>query len=194
MVAEQYLGVPVKCGRCGRSFTTRTDASAAPIRLDIGAAGTSGRFLTQHLVYWNLDERHELAGLVVAGGQELGSIAAALMPLLNRFLAAASPDAASAAASINAAVVVIIWDGQVSIGGVAERPICHHSGGRLTRLRRTPVKLAAGDWLVLAGDSSQPPLDESALQRQIAAATSSAAALAEQLVGRGGTFLVVRAY
>lgn len=200
MVAEQYLGVPVKCGRCGRSFTTRVDVSTQRVRLDI-AAGSAGRFLAQHVVYWNLDQRHELAVLVIAGDPGLDAVATALAPLLAHFLNGARPDAAGAAESIAAAsenpsaALVVIWDGQVSIGGSGEHPIYHHSGGRLTRLRREPVKLAAGDWLVLTGDDSHPPLDEAAWQRQIAASSSAVTLMEHPLPGASSsTILTVRCY
>jgi protein phosphatase len=86
-VAEQHLGVPVKCGRCARSFTTRADPAAttridptasppAPVRLDVGAATSPGRvrernedsFLVQQLVCCNLDAWRELAVVIVADG------------------------------------------------------------------------------------------------------------------------------
>ncbi len=83
-VAEQHLGVPVKCGRCAKSFTTRADPNAktrvevpaSAMRLELGAATSPGRvrernedsFLVQHLVCCNLDAWRELAVLVVADG------------------------------------------------------------------------------------------------------------------------------
>jgi hypothetical protein len=207
-VAEQHRGVPVKCGRCGRTFTTRAEACAPPVRLDIGAASTvgvhtelEGRFLTQHLVFWNLDQRHELAVLLIAASRGLDAAAAVLAPVLAGFLNGASQDAAGAAQIITAAckercAIAVIWDGQAAIGG--ECPIYQMSAGRLTRLRRGPVKLAAGDWLILAGDSVHPLLDESMLQRELTSAPATAVALADhlrQLAGRGGdTILVVRGY
>ena len=201
MVAEQYLGVPVKCGRCGRSFTTRAEVSTQPVRLDIVAAGAADRFLAQHLVYWNLDVRHELAVLVIAGDPGLDAAATALAPLLDHFLSGASQDAAGAAESIAAAcknpssALVVIWDGRVSIGGTGASPIFQQSGGRLTRLRGGTVKFTAGDWLVLTGNDSEHPLEESALKREIAV-SPSAAALTDQLLpaGSSGTILAVRCY
>ncbi len=208
MVAEQYLGVPVKCGRCGRSFTTRADTPVPAVHLDIGTSSSTGRagtgagFFSQHLVYHQLDQRHELAVLVLAGDQRFVA-GTALAPLLSNFLTGAKPDVASVAESINAvckasnvpAAIAIIWDGQVSISGVGDCAIHHHSGGKLIRLRSDPVKLTVGDWLVLAGASSQYPLDETALQREIAAASLSAAELAERLVqGANRTILTVRCY
>jgi hypothetical protein len=208
MVAEQYLGVPVKCGRCGRSFTTRADAPAQLVRLDIGSASSTSRagaeadFFSQQLVYYHLDERHELAVLAVTRAQRFDA-AAALAPLLSNFLMGAKPDAEGAAESVAAAcqnpnppaAIAVIWDGQVSIGGVGDCPIFHQSGGRLVRLRGEPVRLTVGDWLVLVGDGSHAPLDETALQREIAGASASSAALAERLVqGANGAILAVRCY
>ncbi|HTU20282.1 MAG TPA: MJ0042-type zinc finger domain-containing protein [Gemmataceae bacterium] len=209
LVAEQHLGVPVKCGRCGRTFTTRADPSSKspPARLDLGAAAspTGGRqakehrFLVQHLVRSNLDDRHELAVLVVAdGSQAIPAAAAALAPLLGQVLDGASKDAGNAAESISAAcknlgstvAVVVIWNGQVSMGVVGDCPIYHLNGGRLTRLRRGPMKLAAGDWLVIACEDL---LDERTLQAELGTARSSAVELAQRLVGhtRGASFAVV---
>jgi serine/threonine protein phosphatase PrpC len=91
LVADRHLGVPVQCGRCSRSFTTRADPAPSPppqeedrvrgqatlpIRLDLGAATSPGRvrdrnedsLLLQYLAYCNLDVWHELAVLVVADG------------------------------------------------------------------------------------------------------------------------------
>ncbi|MGH7173490.1 MAG: hypothetical protein ACRELG_24675 [Gemmataceae bacterium] len=220
LVAEQHLGVPVKCGRCGRTFTTRGDpkatmrleAAAPPARLDIGAATApkrgrerkEDRFLVQHLIRCNLEERHELAVLVVADGSRvIPAAAAALAPLFGNFLNGASNDVVSAAETLAAAcktvdstvALAVIWNGQGAIGGVGDCPIYHQSGGRMTRPKRGPLKLAAGDWLVLACDF---PLDEAALQTEIAAARSSASELAQLLVERSGrdngTVVVVRGY
>jgi len=206
MVAEQHLGVPVKCGRCGLSFTTRVDAPTRPVRLDIGAASSPGRaeddFFAQHLIYCHLDERHELAVLAISGDRRFDA-ATTLGPLLSNFLTGAKPDAAGVAESIAAAcknqsapaAIAVIWEGKVSIGSVGEKPIYYQSVGRLTRLQRDPVKLTAGDWLVLTGGDSQSPPDESALQREIAAVSPSATALAERLVQGGSrTILAARCY
>jgi predicted Zn finger-like uncharacterized protein len=220
LVAEQHLGVPVKCGRCGHTFTTRADPKAtmrleAPppvVRLDIGAATSprhgrerkEDRFLVQHLVRCNLHERHELAALVVAdGGRVIPAAVAALAPLLGEVHNGTSKNVPHAAETIAAAcqtlsatlAVAVIWNGQVSIGGVGDCPIYHQSGGRLTRLRRGPLKLAAGDWLVIACDD---PLDEAVLQTEIAVTRSSAVELAQRLVERSGsdngTVVAVRGY
>jgi predicted Zn finger-like uncharacterized protein len=205
LVAEQHLGVPVKCGRCGRSFTTRADASVQTVRLDIGTACSAGRakddFFTQHLVYGHLDERHEFALLMFVGAQEFD--AGTVAPLLESFLTGANPDVTSVAENIAAtcknqstpAAIAVIWDGQVAIGGSRKCTFYHQSGGRLTGLRQDQLNLMAGDWLALVGGDSQPPLDESALQREIANVSLTALTLAEQLVQGGNrTVLVVRCY
>jgi protein phosphatase len=110
MVAEQHVGVAVRCGHCGQQFTARDlvrptstpTVPSGPPRLDIGSATSVGRvrrrnedsFLVQHLVFSTLDECHEIALLVVAdgmGGQNAGdrasgivirSVGSALAPLL----------------------------------------------------------------------------------------------------------------
>jgi serine/threonine protein phosphatase PrpC len=101
LVAEQYLGVPVQCARCGQPFTARGEAEEVP-RLEVGAATSPGRartrnedsFLVQHLAWNHLADRHDLALLIVAdgmGGAEagdraswlvVGTVAASLGPLL----------------------------------------------------------------------------------------------------------------
>lgn len=214
LVAEQHLGVPVKCGRCGRTFTTRANSATTtpPARLDLGAAASSRRrrggqddhFLVQRLVCCNLEERHELAVVMVANGsQVIPPIAAALAPLLGNVLNGSVKDIAAAAESLAAACKnasstaagAVIWNGQVSIGGVGDCPIYHQSGGRMTRLTGGPMKLAAGDWIVL---TFSVLLDEKALQNEIAKAPSSADELAQRLVERDGTdnctVVVVRGY
>lgn len=217
MVAEQHLGVPVKCGRCGRTFTARAEVAPAPLRLDIGTAstaararaGTEDRFLVHHLVYCNLEERRELAVLAAAGAPAIAAVPAALTPLLAALLNGASQDAAKAAAELTAlynnssspAAIAVIWDGRLSLGGLGDWPIYHHNGGRLTRLGRGPRKLAVGDWLILACDGPQA-LDEAALQAQLAAANPSAVELAQGLLQRlnkiggrdTGSIVVVRCY
>lgn len=199
MVAEQYLGVPVKCGRCGGSFTTRAGSTAPPLRLDIAAvsmpqvrAGAEERWLTQHLVYWNLDERHELAVLLSAGSAELTAAAEALVPLVATFLNGASQDVAAAVERLAAVcksrcAVAVIWDGQVSISG-GELRFYQKSTGRLTRLQRGSMRLSLGDWLILAGTGSRPREDD-------IIAAGSALVLAEKLVQHGSdTVVVVRCY
>src|SRR5579871_745262 len=91
LVAEQHLGRAVRCGRCGRSFTTRAEAEAVTridttVRLDIGAASAPGSepapgFVVQHAVCCNLDKRQEIAVLIVAEESVLPTAGAALMPL-----------------------------------------------------------------------------------------------------------------
>jgi protein phosphatase len=289
-VSEAHLGVPVQCGRCTRTFTTRGESAVpATLRLEIGAATSPGRvrdrnedsFLVQHLVWSNLDDRRELAALVLAdgmGGAAAGdrasglvirSAGAALAPLVSSALGGAMRDAAAVPDVIAAAlreanravwsaarenaqckgmgatgVVVVIWDGQVSIGHVGDCRVYHQRAGQLAQITRdqtlvarmvelgqlTPrqalrhharnevtnaigkaaqldfapyqLRLAAGDWLVLACDGLHAHLDEKALQAEIAKGPPSAAPMAHHLVQRtdelGGsdncTVIAVRAY
>ncbi len=210
LVAEQHLGVPVKCGRCARTFTTRADSS---IRLDIGVAVSPGgacqedSFLVHHLVCCNLEERHELAVLGIAGGR-IDTMNAALTPLLNSFLGGPSKDAARVSEAIAAckgidatAAVVVVWDGQVHIGQVGECRVSHQCAGQLVQITRDPLKLAAGDWLMVASASLHTHMDTAALQDEIAKATSSADQLAQQLAERASqrgsdncTVVTVRCY
>jgi protein phosphatase len=108
-VAREHLAGPVRCARCGSAFTVRPapavpppPAPTGPLRLEIGSATSTGRLrernedslLVLHLAWANLDERQELAILVVAdgmGGYEGGdkasglvvrSIGSSLSPLL----------------------------------------------------------------------------------------------------------------
>src|SRR5262249_26596896 len=88
-IAQQHLGVPVKCHKCGETFTvqppafTSKPASTEPIprtagslRLDIAGVTSIGRernrnedsFLVQHLTWSDLNENHQLALLIVADG------------------------------------------------------------------------------------------------------------------------------
>jgi serine/threonine protein phosphatase PrpC len=123
MVAEQHLGKLLQCGHCARTFTTRADPASGsmvgPVRLEIGAATSAGRvrpqnedsFLVQHLVWSNLDDRQELAVLVVAdgmGGAAAGdrasgltirTVAATLAPLVNGALNGSYKDAGAAKAA-----------------------------------------------------------------------------------------------
>src|SRR5262249_59147992 len=94
-VAAQNLGVPVKCAQCGRPLIARPPTSpgsprVAPLRLDVGAATSSGRvrlgnedsYLVHHLVWSNRNERRESALLVVAdgmGGHEGGERASGVV-------------------------------------------------------------------------------------------------------------------
>jgi protein phosphatase len=107
-MADTDIGKLMKCGKCGRPFTTKpgTTASPAPAgvcRLEIASATTRGvirgrnedSFLVQQLSWSNRDERHEIALIVVpdgmgghAGGDEASGIVirqalSALAPLLN---------------------------------------------------------------------------------------------------------------
>lgn len=279
VVAERHLGVPVKCGRCARSFTTRPDPAAATrvdipvpaIRLDLGAATSTGRvrernedsFLVQHLVCCNLDVWRELAVLVVAdgmGGAAAGELASGLvvrvlgkelMSLLTQLLDGTNKDTATLANAIAAALreanravwntaqqdaawkgmgataaVAVVWDTDVCIGHVGDCRVYHQRGGRLTQVTRdqtlvarmvelgqlTPkqalthrarneitnavgmtskldpapyqVKLAAGDWLLVACDGLHAHLDDAALQSEIASAKDSAVQLAQRLIER----------
>jgi protein phosphatase len=121
LIAEQHLGVPVRCGRCGKTFTARPAASAA-VRLEIGVATSPGKardrnedsYLVQHLSWSNLAERHEVALLIVAdgmGGYDAGHVASSLLiraagvalaPLFRDALASQGP--APSADSLAAAV------------------------------------------------------------------------------------------
>jgi predicted Zn finger-like uncharacterized protein len=203
VVAEQHLGVPVKCGRCARTFTTRADPGAPAVRLDLGAAAAPGclsprdeePFLVQHLVYSNLDERHELALLAIADGAVMRTVTAALTPLLSSVLSGASKDVEAFTASCKnlsaTATVIVVWDGQVHLGCLGNGRLSHQRAGQRIEVTRDPMKLAAGDWLFVTGDA----LSVSALQGEIAKASSSAADLSQRLVeGAGGTVIAVRCY
>jgi predicted Zn finger-like uncharacterized protein len=203
VVAEQHLGVPVKCGRCARTFTTRADPAVPAVRLELGAGAAPGclsprdeePFLVQHLVYSNLDERHELALLAIADGAAMRTVSAALTPLLNSVLSGASKDAEALVASCKnlsaTATVVVVWDGQVHLVRLGNGRLSHQRAGQRIEVTRDPMKLAAGDWLFVTGDA----LSVSALQGEIAKASSSAADLSQRLVeGAGGTVIAVRCY
>ncbi len=106
-VAFEHLGGPVRCPHCKAGFTVRAPApppspNLGPLRLETGSATSPGRarernedsLLVQHLVWTNLDDRQELALLVVAdgmGGYSAGeraselvvrTVGAALAPVL----------------------------------------------------------------------------------------------------------------
>ncbi len=76
LLAEQHLGVPVKCGQCGKAFAARPAPPPAAPRLEVGCATSPGRvrrrnedsFLAQHLTWSSGGERRELALVVVADG------------------------------------------------------------------------------------------------------------------------------
>ena len=195
LVAEQHLGVPVQCGRCGRSFTTRGE-TAAPPRLDIAAA-SAGRsadsFLVQHLVSTNLDERRELAVLVIAGDQEVRTLSAALAPLLSNFLSGTAQDASSVAEAVVAALqdgpdmtVLVIADGQACLARAGDGGVHHLRGGQIVPVApnlSARLKLAAGDWLLVAGAGLYTYLDAPAIQTEIAGSDVAAEAV-QQLVER----------
>jgi protein phosphatase len=75
-VAEAHLGMTVKCSSCGQLLLTRSTTVRPRLRLDVGAATSPGRvrkrnedsFLVQQLAWSNLDERHDVAVVVVADG------------------------------------------------------------------------------------------------------------------------------
>lgn len=221
LVAEQHRGVPLKCGRCGGTFTTRADpkatmacaASAPRVRLDIGAAGSSPSsrqgsediFLVQHLVYCNLEERHELAVLAATDrNPTISALSAALAPLLDKIVTVASNNNPAAAVETlvgackdlaSTLALAVIWDGLVSMRRIGTGSIYHQSGGRLNRLTGDRCQLAAGDWLILA--ASPHPFPANTLQAEIAAACSDAVELAQRLSERAGgegcTFIAVSA-
>lgn len=212
LVAERHLGVPVQCGRCGRSFTTR-GGTAAP-RLDIAAASAgpgADAFLVQHLVCTNLDERRELAVLALAGEQGVGTLSAALAPLLSNFLSGTVRDASSAAEAVAAALpdgldrtVLVIADGQACLAHAGEGRIHHLRGGQLVPVApnvTARLKLAADDWLLVVGAQLHTHLDGPAIQTEIAG-SGVAAGAAQQLVERAnqrggrdhGVVLAVRCY
>lgn len=88
-VAEQHLGVPVKCHKCGRAFTVHPTSltskppttepipqTAGALRLDVAGVTSAGRersrnedsFLVQHLSWADLNQNHQLALVIVADG------------------------------------------------------------------------------------------------------------------------------
>jgi protein phosphatase len=88
-VAEQHLGVPVKCFQCGQIFTVQPTVltskppstepipqTAGALRLDIAGVTSTGRernrnedsFLVQHLTWSDLNQNHQLALVIVADG------------------------------------------------------------------------------------------------------------------------------
>ncbi|HEY7426156.1 MAG TPA: PP2C family serine/threonine-protein phosphatase [Gemmataceae bacterium] len=211
LVAEQHLGVPVQCGRCARTFTTRADPTAARtpatpaepplVHLDIGGATSPGEvrrsnedsFLVQQLSWCNLDGWHELAALAIAN--DTGGAAAVLAPLLSKALNGVAQNAAGVPEAIAVALreanaVVMIWDGHVHIGHTGNCRVYHQRAGRLVQIGHQ-LKLAVGDWLIVAcGD-----LDAAALQAEITKTSSSALHRVQQLVERcGQTVIAVRGY
>jgi protein phosphatase len=88
-VAEQHLGKPVKCHKCGKLFTVKPTAlaskppttepipqTAGALRLEIAGVTSVGRersrnedsFLVQHLTWSDLNQNHQLALVIVADG------------------------------------------------------------------------------------------------------------------------------
>jgi protein phosphatase len=88
-VAEQHLGVRVRCHRCGQTFTVQSTVltskppgtepipqTAGALRLDVAGVTSVGRersrnedsFLVQHLTWSDLNQNHQLALVVVADG------------------------------------------------------------------------------------------------------------------------------
>jgi protein phosphatase len=88
-VAEQHLGVPVKCYKCGQTFTVQPTVltskppstepiphTAGALRLEIAGVTSVGRqrsrnedsFLVQHLTWSDLNQNHQLALVIVADG------------------------------------------------------------------------------------------------------------------------------
>jgi protein phosphatase len=114
--------VPVRCALCERQFIARPPAPAAtaqapapPLRLDVGAATSSGRvrernedsYLLQHLAWCNRGQRRESALLVVADGMGaheagdrasglvVGAVGGALAGLLGAAVAGPPPEPAA---------------------------------------------------------------------------------------------------
>jgi serine/threonine protein phosphatase PrpC len=88
-VAEQHLGVPVRCHKCGQTFTVQPTVltskppstepvpqTAGALRLEIAGVTSTGRqrsrnedsFLVQHLTWSDLNQNHQLALVIVADG------------------------------------------------------------------------------------------------------------------------------
>jgi protein phosphatase len=88
-VSEQHFGVPVRCHKCGETFTVQPTAltskppttepipqTAGALRLDIAGVTSVGRqrsrnedsFLVQHLTWSDLNQNHQLALVIVADG------------------------------------------------------------------------------------------------------------------------------
>ncbi len=100
-VPAKHVGAPIQCAKCKKTFALRlttfskTPGAAASrlpgvLRLDIGSATSPGKvrernedgFLVQHLAWVTLEERHEVAVLVVAdgmGGYEAGDQASKIV-------------------------------------------------------------------------------------------------------------------
>jgi protein phosphatase len=104
LVADQHVGRPVRCYRCGKAFTAQPtgigDAALpkstpadephrGPPRLEIGSATSPGRqrprnedsFLVSHQAWYANEQRHEIALVLVIdgmGGHEAGDQASAM--------------------------------------------------------------------------------------------------------------------
>lgn len=100
-VAEQHLGQPVRCHKCGETFTANAvtvadfpstepiPTSAGSLRMGIAGVTSTGKqrtrnedsFLVQHLTWWE-NENYQLALVIVAdgvGGHAAGDVAAGLV-------------------------------------------------------------------------------------------------------------------
>jgi serine/threonine protein phosphatase PrpC len=161
-IAEQHVGVPVQCAFCERQFTARA-AAPGPVRLEVGSATSAGRvrkrnedsFLVQHLAWSNLDERRDLALLVVAdgmGGHAAGDRASgmvvrllgnALAPLLTSALATPPRDAN--AANVPAALAAALQEAnRVILQQAKSDPACKGMGA-------TAVVVVIWDGLAVIG-------------------------------------------
>jgi protein phosphatase len=88
-IAEQHLGVPVKCHKCGQAFTVQPTVAqgrpattepipqtAGALRLEIAGVTSIGRerkrnedsFLVQHLTWSDMNQNHQLGLVIVADG------------------------------------------------------------------------------------------------------------------------------
>ncbi len=88
-VTEQHLGVPLKCTKCGQTFTVQPTVltskppstepipqTAGALRLEIAGITSIGRqrsrnedsFLVLHLTWSDLNQNHQLALMIVADG------------------------------------------------------------------------------------------------------------------------------
>jgi protein phosphatase len=75
-VADAHLGLPVKCSSCGQLLMARSSGMRQRPRLDVAASTSPGRvrkrnedsFLVQQWAWSNLEERNDIALVVVADG------------------------------------------------------------------------------------------------------------------------------
>lgn len=211
-VAEQHVGMPVQCGRCSRTFTTRPSAQGlgpAPVpRLDIGGAAPQGlgrdpgeyHFFVHHLIWTHLDERNELGVLMIAGSPMLRSLCAAFAPLLSGAVGGASKEAADvpkvvagAPGEADRAAVLVAWDGQVHIGRANGCRLYHYHGGQLSAIpaeKPSPLPIVPGDWIAATSAGSLAEMDTKTIQEGMAKA-HSAAPLAQAWAERSGAVVVV---